>query len=232
MSGKLFVGNLGDISFRAVEYLKMVDLVLAEDTRTAGQLLKHLSIEKRLMSHHQHNEHHSSTEVVRLISEGKNIALLSDAGTPGISDPGFLLTRACIQANIQVECLPGATAFVPALVCSGLANDRFHFEGFLPQKKGRQSRLLWLAEYPFTVVLYESPHRIEKLIAEIVEYFGPYRSICISREISKKFGEHIRGKASEIMADIPNLTLKGEMVVCIDGNAQHLKKKNQHDEEK
>lgn len=207
MSAKLFlvptpIGNLEDITLRAIRVLKEVDLILAEDTRNAGILLKHLGIEKRLLSHHQHNEHHAVSEIIKMLNQGQNIALISDAGTPAISDPGYLLLREAIKAEIEIECLPGPTAFVPALLCSGLPCDRFYFEGFLPQKKGRKTRLEALAQMPHTVVLYESPHRIQKLVQEVMQYFGEDRLMSISREISKKFEEHIRGTAADILLKI------------------------------
>jgi 16S rRNA (cytidine1402-2'-O)-methyltransferase len=220
MSAKLFlvptpIGNLEDITLRAIRVLKEVDLILAEDTRNAGILLKHLGIEKRLLSHHQHNEHHAVSEIIKMLNQGQNIALISDAGTPAISDPGYLLLREAIKAEIEIECLPGPTAFVPALLCSGLPCDRFYFEGFLPQKKGRKTRLEALAQMPHTVVLYESPHRIQKLVQEVMQYFGEDRLMSISREISKKFEEHIRGTAADILLKIEPHPLKGEIVVCI-----------------
>ena len=175
--GKLYlvptpIGNLKDMTFRAIEVLKGVDVILAEDTRTSGKLLKHFEIATPMQSHHMHNEHKTVAGIVSKIEAGQNIALISDAGTPAISDPGFLLTRACVEANIEVDCLPGATAFVPALVNSGLPNDRFVFEGFLPVKKGRQTRLLQLAEETRTIIFYESPHKLVKTLAQFVEYFG------------------------------------------------------------
>ena len=192
MSGKLFliptpIGNLEDITLRALRMLKEVDLVLAEDTRTAGQLLRHFEIDKRLLSHHQHNEHQALKEIIKMLKDGTNIGLVSDAGTPAISDPGFLLVRECIKEEIEVETLPGPTAFVPALVNSGLPNDKFYFEGFLPQKKGRKTRLLFLADFEETIILYESPHRLLKFIEEVILYMGADRQMSVSREISKKF---------------------------------------------
>ncbi len=235
MSSKLYlvptpIGNLEDMSFRAIKVLQSVDIILAEDTRNAGVLLKHFSIEKRLLSHHQHNEHQAVNEIVRLIKEGKNIALISDAGTPAISDPGFLLVRACIAEDILVECLPGATAFVPALVCSGFACDKFYFEGFLPQKKGRLTRLKYISTLSETVILYESPHRIHKLIEELLLHVGPDRKICISREISKKFEEHMRGTVQEFIDKQEELLIKGELVVCIEGLEQKKKNKSYSEE--
>ena len=198
MSGKLFliptpIGNLEDMTFRAVRILKEVDLILAEDTRTSAPLLKHFGIDKKVFSHHQHNEHKSVTEVIRFLKEGKQIALISDAGTPAISDPGFLLVREAIRNELALECLPGATAFVPALVCSGLAADRFTFEGFIPVKKGRQTRMKELVDETRTMIFYESPHRLLKTMEEFGQYFGHERQASVSRELSKMFEETVRG---------------------------------------
>lgn len=213
------VGNLKDITFRAVEALQAADVVLCEDTRVTGMLLKHLGIEKKLYAHHQHNEHHAIKEIIRwLKEENKQVVLVSDAGTPAISDPGFLLVRACTQEQIAVECLPGPTAFVPALVVSGLPVDRFVFEGFLPPKKGRQTRLKELALEERTIVFYESPHRLEKTLDELIEHFGADRSLTVSREISKLFEETVRGSIEEVKAHFQEHPAKGEMVVCIAGN--------------
>lgn len=236
MSGKLYVvptpiGNLEDITFRALRVLKEVDLVLAEDTRTAGQLLRHFEIDKRILSHHQHNEHHALKEVIKMLKEGKIIALVSDAGTPAISDPGFLLVRECVKENILIETLPGATAFVPALVNSGLPSDKFYFEGFLPQKKGRKTRIEFLTKIEDTIVLYESPHRLLKLLQEITEYFGENHSISISREISKKFEETIRGTAQELLTHFSENPIKGEFVVCLAGNVINKKKENKYEQD-
>ena len=181
------IGNLEDITLRAIKVLKSVDLILAEDTRTSGKLLKHYEIATQMQSHHMHNEHKTVQGIIQKLKSGLNIALISDAGTPAISDPGFLLTRTCVENEINVECLPGATAFVPALVNSGLPNDKFVFEGFLPVKKGRQTRLLILAEEPRTIILYESPHKLIKTLSNICEYFGEERQISVSRELSKLF---------------------------------------------
>ncbi len=222
MMGKLYlvptpIGNLKDITFRAVEVLKEVDLILAEDTRTSGKLLKHFEIFTHMQSHHMHNEHKTVDNVVRRITNGETIALISDAGTPAISDPGFLLTRACVEAGIEVDCLPGATAFVPALVNSGLPNDKFVFEGFLPVKKGRQTRLLLLAEETRTIILYESPHKLLKTLSHIVEYFGSDRAVSVSREITKLHEETIRGKATEVLAYYTAKPPKGEIVMVVGG---------------
>ena len=233
MSGKLYVvptpiGNLEDITFRALRILKEVDLVLAEDTRTAGQLLKHFEIDKRILSHHQHNEHHALKEVIKMLKEGKILALVSDAGTPAISDPGFLLVRECVKENIHIETLPGATAFVPALVNSGLPSDKFYFEGFLPQKKGRKTRLEFLTKIEDTIILYESPHRLLKLLEEVILHFGENHYVSISRELSKMFEETIRGTASELLVHFKENPIKGEFVVCLAGNVIVKKKENKY----
>ena len=222
MSGKLYlvptpIGNLEDMSFRAIRILKEVDLILAEDTRTSGPLLKHFGIDKKVFSHHQHNEHKSVTEIIRFLKEGKKIALISDAGTPAISDPGFLLVREAIKNDLALECLPGATAFVPALVNSGLAADRFTFEGFLPVKKGRQTRMKELAEEQRTMIFYESPHRLLKTLEELAQYFGIDRQASVSRELTKMFEETVRGTLSEIKIHFETNTLKGEFVICVAG---------------
>jgi 16S rRNA (cytidine1402-2'-O)-methyltransferase len=212
------IGNLEDITFRAIRILKEVDLILAEDTRTSGKLLKHFDIKTPAHSHHIHNEHKSIQSIMDRLKAGTLIALISDAGTPAISDPGFLLVRACIQEGIEVDCLPGATALIPALVNSGLPNDRFHFEGFLPHKKGRHTRLLYLAELEQTIVLYESPHRIIKALEQFVEYFGEEREISVSREISKLHEETIRGSLKEVIEVLKARTsIKGEIVVVVGG---------------
>ena len=220
--GKLFlvptpIGNLEDMTFRAVTVLKEVDLILAEDTRTSGKLLQHYEINTPLQSHHMHNEHKTLEGIVKKLQSGSVIALISDAGTPAISDPGFLLTRACVENNIEVECLPGATAFVPALVNSGLPNDRFVFEGFLPLKKGRQTRLLQLAEETRTMTFYESPHKLVKTLAQFAEYFGSDRPISVSRELTKLYEETIRGTVQEILVHFEKHTPKGEFVIVVAG---------------
>jgi 16S rRNA (cytidine1402-2'-O)-methyltransferase len=236
MSGKLYVvptpiGNLEDITFRALRILKEVDLVLAEDTRTAGQLLRHFDIDKRILSHHQHNEHHALKEVIRLLKEGKTMALVSDAGTPAISDPGFLLVRECVKENIDFETLPGATAFVPALVNSGLPSDKFYFEGFLPQKKGRKTRLEFLTNIEDTIILYESPHRLLKLLEEVILHFGAEHYMSVSREISKKFEETLRGSATELLLHFTENPIKGEFVVCLSGVKKVHKKENKYEQD-
>lgn len=222
MEAKLYlvptpIGNLEDITFRAIKTLKEVDLILAEDTRTSGKLLKHFEIGTQMMSHHMHNEHKMVDRVVQRIQSGEAVALISDAGTPAISDPGFLLSRACIQAGVDIECLPGATAFVPALVNSGLPNDKFVFEGFLPVKKGRQTRLLLLAEETRTMIFYESPHKLLKTLGHFAEYFGAERQVSVSRELTKMFEETKRGTVTEVMEHFSKNTLKGEIVVVVEG---------------
>lgn len=220
--GKLFlvptpIGNLKDMTFRAIEVLKEVDFILAEDTRTSGKLLKHYEIGTPMHSHHMHNEHKTVDSIVQNIISGQNVALISDAGTPAISDPGFLLTRACVENDLEVDCLPGATAFVPALINSGLPNDRFVFEGFLPVKKGRQTRLQLLAQETRTIILYESPHKLLKTLGQIAEFFGEDRKISVSREISKLHEETIRGTVSELVAHFRTKAPKGEIVVVVSG---------------
>jgi 16S rRNA (cytidine1402-2'-O)-methyltransferase len=209
------VGNLGDMTPRAIEWLSEAHVVLAEDTRTTGKLLRHFGIETPLRSFHQHNEHRALEGVVRELQGGITLALCSDAGTPGISDPGFLLVRACVDAGIDVECLPGATAFVPALVTSGLPTDRFYFEGFLPHKKGRQKRLSALLDMPCTVVLYESPHRVAKLMAQMKEAGAGNRPLSLAREISKLHEETVRGTVDELMLHLEVHPARGEYVVVI-----------------
>ena len=211
------IGNLKDMTFRAVEVLKESDLILAEDTRTSGKLLKHYEIVTPMKSHHMHNEHKTVDHLVKELKNGLRIALISDAGTPAISDPGFLLTRACIEAGIEVDCLPGATAFVPALVNSGLSNDKFIFEGFLPVKKGRQTRLLLLAEETRTMIFYESPHKLIKTLGHFVDYFGADRYVSVSREMTKLYEETIRGTAAEVLEHYQKQAPKGEIVIVVGG---------------
>lgn len=220
--GKLIVvptpiGNLKDITFRAIEVLKTADLILAEDTRTSGVLLKHYEIETPMQSHHKFNEHRTAEGIIDEIKAGRVVALISDAGTPAISDPGFLLVRACVEGGVDIECLPGATAFVPALVASGLPNDRFCFEGFLPQKKGRQTRLKELAEEHRTMVFYESPYRVVKTLTQLAEYLGENRKASVSREISKIYEEHRRGTLSELKLHFTANRPRGEFVIVIEG---------------
>ena len=211
------IGNLKDMTFRAIEVLKEVDLILAEDTRTSCKLLKHFDIATPSQSHHMHNEHKTVEGLINKLKSGTTIALISDAGTPAISDPGFLLTRACIENNIEVDCLPGATAFVPALVNSGLPNDKFVFEGFLPVKKGRQTRLLTLAEETRTIIFYESPHKLLKTLSNFCEYFGEDRQVSVSRELTKLYEETIRGTAKEVLEHYTSKAPKGEIVIVVAG---------------
>lgn len=211
------IGNLADISFRAVEVLKKVDLILAEDTRTSSVLLRHYHIQKPVTPHHQHNEHKIVHHLVEQMLAGKTMAMLTDAGTPGISDPAFLLVRECVQNDIRVECLPGATAFVPALVNSGLPINRFCFEGFLPLKKGRQTLFKKLAEEERTIVFYESPMRLVKTLEECIQYFGPDRPCCVSRELTKVFEENKRGSLRDVCDYFAAKAVKGEIVVVIAG---------------
>lgn len=226
------IGNLEDMTFRAIKVLKEVDLILAEDTRTSGKLLKHYEIATHMHSHHMHNEHKTVENIIKRLQAGENIALISDAGTPAISDPGFLLTRACVENKIEVECLPGATAFVPALVNSGLPNDKFVFEGFLPEKKGRQTRFLILAEETRTMIFYVSPHKLVKTLAEYIQYFGAERQISVSRELSKLHEETIRGTAEEVLKHFENKPPKGEIVVVVGGKVSEAKEKKQETRDK
>jgi 16S rRNA (cytidine1402-2'-O)-methyltransferase len=213
------IGNLEDITLRAIRILGEVDGILAEDTRNSGQLLKHLNISKPLYSHHAHNEHTGVPGVIKMLKEGKSLALISDAGTPGISDPGYLLVKACVDNGIEVESLPGATAFVPALVNSGFPTDRFVYEGFLPHKKGRQTRWKALAEEERTIVLYESPHRLVKALEQIIEFISPERQVMVGRELSKMHEQMVRGAATEVLAYFaahPD-KVRGEIVIVIAG---------------
>lgn len=211
------IGNIRDITFRATDVLKSVDLVLAEDTRKTGILLKHYDIPVKMSPFHQFNEHRAVRGIVERIQAGETMALVTDAGTPGISDPGFLLVRECLRAGVEVECLPGPTAFVPALVNSGLPCDRFFFEGFLPVKKGRKTRLEQLAAMPHTVILYESPHRMVKALEELVQYFGPDRQASISRELTKIHEETVRGTLLDLSIYYQSHMVKGEFVIIIAG---------------
>ncbi len=213
------IGNLDDITLRALETLKKVDLVLAEDTRTSGNLLKHFSIVKPLTPYHQHNEHKVLRHLVDQLLQGKTMALLTDAGTPGVSDPAFLLVRECLAVDIRVECLPGATAFVPALVNSGLPMNRFCFEGFLPVKKGRQTMMQRLQEETRTMVFYESPQRLVKTLEEFAQHFGPERRCCVSRELTKMFEENVRGTVTEVALHFTAKGVKGEIVIVVEGKA-------------
>ena len=214
------IGNLEDMTLRAIRVLKEVDVILAEDTRTSGKLLKHFNIETPMLSHHMHNEHKMVERIVKRIQAGENFALISDAGTPAISDPGFLLTRACIEKGVEVECLPGATAFVPALVNSGFPNDKFVFEGFLPVKKGRQTRLKMLSDETRTLIFYESPHKLVKTLQNFEEYFGENRMVSVSRELTKFYEETRRGTVKEIKEHFTEHPPKGEIVIILKGNTQ------------
>ena len=212
------IGNLEDITLRALRILKEVDLILAEDTRTSSKLLKHYDIDKKVFPHHQFNEHKTVDFLVSRMLGGETFAMITDAGTPAISDPGFLLVRACIQAGITVECLPGATAFVPALVNSGLPCDKFLFEGFLPHKKGRVTRFKALAHLPYTVIFYESPFRLVKTLEQLAIYFSPTRQVCVSRELTKIYEENRRGTITEVLEWYKAHPPKGEIVIVVEGN--------------
>ena len=214
------VGNMEDMTFRAIRVLKEVDLVLAEDTRTSGILLKHYEIRNQLMSHHKFNEHGTSAGIVSRLLAGENVALISDAGTPGISDPGFFLVREAVRAGVEVQCLPEATAFVPALVASGLPCDRFVFEGFLPQKKGRQTRLESLRDEQRTMVFYESPYRLVKTLQQLAEVFGSDRQVSVCREISKVHEESVRGSLDEVIVHFKEKEPKGEIVIVLKGKSE------------
>lgn len=232
VTGKLYVvptpiGNLDDMTYRAINILSKCDYILAEDTRTSGVLLKHYDISTKMFSHHKFNEHKNTEQIVDRIKAGAKIGLISDAGTPAISDPGFLLVRACVEAGVSIECLPGATAFVPALVLSGLPTDRFCFEGFLPAKKGRQTRLKELGSETRTMVFYESPYRVIKTLTQFAEYFGADRIISVSREISKFFEETIRGSVSELVAHFTQNEPRGEFVIVVSGVEKKDKIKKQ-----
>ncbi|HLG36146.1 MAG TPA: 16S rRNA (cytidine(1402)-2'-O)-methyltransferase [Bacteroidia bacterium] len=211
------IGNLEDITLRAITVLKEADVILAEDTRTSSNLLRHFSVEKKAAAYHQHNEHGTTPKIIDLLLSGQTIALVSDAGTPGISDAGFLLVRACLEKNIPVECLPGATAFVPALIVSGLPCDRFCFEGFLPHKKGRATRLSELKDETRTMIFYESPHRLIKTLEQFCDDFGADRKSSVSRELTKVFEETIRGSLTEVLEYFRSKALKGEFVIVVGG---------------
>jgi len=231
--GKLFlvptpIGNLEDMTLRGIRILREVDVILAEDTRTSAKLLAHFEIKNKLTSHHKFNEHKTVEMIARQIEEGKNVALISDAGTPGISDPGFLLVRTCIEKEIEVECLPGATALIPALVNSGFPTDRFTFEGFLPQKKGRQTKIKNLATETRTMIFYESPYRLIKSLEQFAEYMGPDRKASVSRELSKFFEENRRGTLAELIEYFSSKAIKGEIVIVLEG--YQLDKENAEDE--
>ncbi|MCB9174683.1 MAG: 16S rRNA (cytidine(1402)-2'-O)-methyltransferase [Flavobacteriales bacterium] len=211
------IGNLNDITLRALETLKKVDFILAEDTRQSSKLLKHFEIDKKLVAYHQHNEHKSIDKVIDQLKQGATIGLVSDAGTPAISDPGFLIVRACIENDVAVECLPGATAFVPALVNSGFPCDKFVFEGFLPHKKGRQTRLNLLKEETRTIIFYESTHRLLKTLTQFAEFFGEERQVSVSRELTKMFEENVRGTVREVIEYYKTNVTKGEIVIVVHG---------------
>lgn len=234
--GKLYlvptpIGNLDDITLRAIKVLQMVDIVLAEDTRTTQVLLKHLGLEKRLWSHHKFNEHAAVESVVETILGGETVALVSDAGTPGISDPGFLLVRTCLAHGVEVETLPGPTAFVPALINSGFSCDRFCFEGFLPQKKGRSKRLQQLLEESRTMIFYESPYRLVKTLTQFAELFGADREAAVSRELTKKFEENVRGTLQELIDHFSAGEVKGEIVIVLSGKPRKSKHEADSDDE-
>lgn len=236
MNGKLIlvptpIGNLGDITFRATECLRTADALYAEDTRNTIVLLKHLGIDRKISSYHIFNEHGLASRIADAIVSGQTVALVSDAGTPGISDPGFLLVRECLSRNLEVECLPGATAFVPALIKSGLPSDRFVFEGFLPVKKGRQTRLQQLKEETRTIILYESPHRIVKTLKEFIEIFGGLRRCSVSRELTKMYEETLNGTLQEVSAALEKGTVKGEFVVVLAGAGKKDTTEHTPDEE-
>ncbi len=220
------VGNMEDMTLRAIRILKEVDFVLAEDTRTSSILMNHFKIKNKLFSHHKFNEHGTSSAIVERLKQGAKVALISDAGTPGISDPGFYLVREALKEQIKVECLPGATAFVPALVISGLPLDRFSFEGFLPQKKGRKTRLEELKQEKRTMIFYESPYRVVKTLEQFIEYFGGERKVSVSREISKIYEESIRGTLNEVLLHFKETPAKGEFVIVLEGKTLKKEKEN------
>jgi 16S rRNA (cytidine1402-2'-O)-methyltransferase len=211
------IGNLEDITLRAIRILREADVILAEDTRKTGNLLKHYEISNKVIPHHKFNEHKAITSIIEHLKQGSVTALVTDAGTPGISDPGFLLVRECVKEGIEIECLPGPTAFIPALVMSGIPTDHFVFEGFLPHKKGRKTKLEQLSEQSYTMVFYESPHRIIKTLEQFAEYFGPDRKVSVSRELTKIYEETIRGTLSEVLAIMKEKTVKGEFVIVVEG---------------
>lgn len=214
------IGNMEDITLRAIRILKEVDVILAEDTRTSGNLLRHLDISKPMTAFHIRNEHQVVEHIADRIEAGETMALVTDAGTPAISDPGFLLVRECVKRNIEVECLPGATAFVPALVNSGLPAEKFIFEGFLPHKKGRQTKLKAVAEYPYTTILYESPFRLVKTLQQLIEVCGPNRQVSVARELTKIHEENARGTLAEVLAHFSQKEVKGEIVIVLQGTSE------------
>lgn len=219
------IGNLEDITYRAIRVLNEVDTILAEDTRTSGKLLKHYNINTKMNSYHKYNEHKMAESFADRMAAGETMAIITDAGTPAISDPGYLLVRACISRDIEVECLPGATAFVPALVNAGLPNDKFFFEGFLPHKKGRQTRLKFLATLPYSIVFYESPHRLAKTLQQFIEFFDSDRKVSVSRELTKIHEETIRGTFSEVLEYFKSKTVKGEIVIVVGAPEKEKEKK-------
>jgi 16S rRNA (cytidine1402-2'-O)-methyltransferase len=223
------IGNLEDITLRAISVLKEADVILAEDTRVSSRLMNHFGIEKKLVPHHKFNEHKTVSSIISKLKEGNRVALISDAGTPGISDPGFLLVRACVENQVEVECLPGPTALIPALAVSGLPTDRFIFEGFLPQKKGRQKRLIQLAEESRTLVFYESPYRLAKALLQFSEFFGNDRQACVCRELSKMFEEVKRGTLKELYDYYYSNHPKGEIVIVVEGKPKSEKQKTGSD---
>jgi 16S rRNA (cytidine1402-2'-O)-methyltransferase len=225
------VGNLEDITARALRVLREASFVLAEDTRTTSNLFKHFNIDTKLVSYHKFNEHNVVDNIIRRIAAGEEVALVSDAGTPAISDPGYLIVRKCVEEGVEVQCLPGATAFVPALVSSGLPNDRFCFEGFLPHKKGRQTAIQNLADEQRTMIFYESPFRLTKTLEQLSEVFGAERRACVSREISKIFEEHCRGTLQELITHFAETPPKGEIVICVEGAEKKKTKKNKYNNE-
>ncbi len=234
--GKLFlvptpIGNLEDMTFRGIRILKEADMILAEDTRTSAKLLEHFGIKNKLFSHHKFNEHKTVEMISRQIEDGKNVALISDAGTPGISDPGFLLVRTCIEKDLEIECLPGATALIPALVNSGFPTDRFTFEGFLPQKKGRQKKIKELVTEQRTMIFYESPFRLLKCLEQFAEFFGYSRHASVSRELSKYYEENKRGTLAELIEYFKSKTIKGEIVIVVEGYAGDKSDEDDNNEE-
>lgn len=225
------IGNLEDITLRAIKILNTADVLLAEDTRVLSKLLNHFGIKNKVVSHHKFNEHKTVQNIISRIEQGMQVALVSDAGTPGISDPGFLLVRTCVEHNIDVECLPGPTALIPALAVSGMPSDRFVFEGFLPQKKGRQKRLLQLVDEPRTVIFYESPHRLVKTLALFADFFGGERQACVCRELSKMFEEVKRGTIDELRGYYEENSPRGEIVIIIDGAPKKKTTRNHADDD-
>ncbi len=223
------IGNLADMTLRAIDVLKSVDVILCEDTRTSGKLLKHFGIENKLASYHQHNEHHVLYPLAERLLTGETMALITDAGTPGISDPAFLLVRECIRLGIKVECLPGATAFVPAIVNSGLPSNRFCFEGFIPQKKGRQTFLHSIREESRTMIFYESPNRLLRTLTDFIATFGAERKCCVSRELTKLHEENARGSLAEVLLHFQSKSIKGEIVIVVEGKGKQIEPSEEED---